>query len=44
MLYRRNRPLRIPVRNYFGSVLPGLANFPMNQIAELIPDAWAPRN
>jgi transposase len=31
----------IPVRNYLGSVLPGLASFPINRIAELTPAAWA---
>ena len=29
----------IPVRNYLGSVLPGLASFPINRIAELTPMA-----
>ena len=37
------RRLSIPVRNYLGSVLPGLANFPINRIAELTPSAWAAR-
>jgi transposase len=37
------RRLSIPVRNYLGSVLPGLANFPSNRIAELTPTAWAAR-
>src|SRR6266481_5398918 len=27
-----------------GSILPGLANFPMNRVAELTPSAWAARN
>jgi len=30
-------------RDYLGSVLPGLANFPINRIAELTPAAWAAR-
>ena len=38
------RRLNIPVRDYLGSVLPGLANFPINRIAELTPVAWAARN
>lgn len=38
------RRLNIPVRGYLGSVLPGLTNFPINQIAELTPVAWAARN
>ncbi len=37
------RRLSIPVREYLGSVLPGLANFPINRIAELTPVAWAAR-
>jgi len=27
--------LKIPIRDYLGSILPGLANFPINRIAEL---------
>jgi len=37
------RRLSIPVRDYLGSVLPGLANFSINRIAELTPTAWAAR-
>ena len=37
------RRLNIPVRHYLGSILPGLANFPVNRIAELTPTAWAAR-
>jgi hypothetical protein len=37
------RRLSIPIRNYLGSVLPGLASFPINRIAELTPTAWAAR-
>jgi hypothetical protein len=29
--------LSIPVRDYLGSVLPGLADFPINRVAELTP-------
>jgi transposase len=29
------RRLKIPIRDYLGSILPGLANFPINRIAEL---------
>jgi len=35
------RRLNIPVRLYLDSILPGLANFPGNWIAELAPTAWA---
>ena len=38
------RRLNIPIRDYLGSVLPGLADFPINRIAELTPSAWAARN
>jgi transposase len=37
------RRLNVAVRNYLGSVLPGLANFPINRIAELTPVAWMTR-
>ena len=37
-----NLRLSIPVRDY-GSVLPRLANFSINRIAELTPTAWAAR-
>jgi transposase len=37
------RRLKIPVRDYLGSVLPGLATFPINRIAELTPRAWVAR-
>ena len=38
------RRLKIPLRHYLGSVLPGLSDFPINRIAELTPAAWATRN
>ena len=38
------RRLNIPVRNYLGSVLLGLADFPINRIAELTPTTWAARS
>ena len=38
------RRLKVPVRNYLGSVLPGLADHPINRIAELTPATWASRN
>jgi len=37
------RRLKIPVRDYLGSVLPGLGDFPISRIAELTPAAWATR-
>jgi transposase len=37
------RRLKVPVREYLSSVLPGLATFPINRIAELTPIAWAAR-
>src|SRR5580692_2958347 len=38
------RRLKIPVRDYLGSVLPGLGDFPISRIAELTPAARATRN
>jgi transposase len=38
------RRLKISVRDYLGSVLPGLGDFPISRIAELTPAAWATRN
>lgn len=35
------RILKIPVRDYLGSILPALANFPVNRIRELAPAVWA---
>jgi transposase len=37
------RRLSLPIRDYLGSVLPGLADFPINRVAELTPSAWAAR-
>jgi nucleoid DNA-binding protein len=36
--------LNIPIRDYLGSVLPGLANRPISQIAQFTLAAWANRN
>ena len=38
------RRLNIRVRDYLASVLPGLADFPINRIAELTPASWLARN
>jgi transposase len=38
------RRLKIPVRDYFTEVLPGLAYAPVQRIAELTPAAWAARH
>jgi hypothetical protein len=38
------RRLKIPIRDYLGLILLGLANFPNNRIAELTPAAWLARN
>jgi len=37
------RRLSLSVRDYLGSVLPGLADFPINRVTELTPSAWAAR-
>lgn len=38
------RRLNIPVREYLGAVLPGLAEVRIQRLAELTPAAWAARN
>ena len=38
------RRIHIPVRDYFAAVLPGLANTPIQRLAQLTPTAWARRN
>ena len=43
-LHCGRRPLKIPIRDILGSVLPASANFPINRIAELTPAAWLVRN
>jgi len=35
---------QIPIRDYLISILPGLADRPISQTAELAPAAWAKRN
>jgi transposase len=37
------RRLNIPVRDYLGDILPGLANTKMQRVADLTPAAWATR-
>jgi len=38
------RRLKIHIRDYLGSVLPGLADSSINRVGELTPTAWAHRN
>ena len=38
------RRLKISIRDYLCSILPGLANFPINRIAERTPAAWLAQN
>ena len=38
------RRMNIPIRDYLGAVLPGLANTSIQKLAELTPAAWAARN
>jgi hypothetical protein len=38
------RRLKIPVRNYLADILPGLANAPLQRIADLTPAAWAAKH
>jgi transposase len=35
---------KMPIRDYLCSILSGLANFPINRIAELTPAPWLARN
>ena len=35
------RRMQLPVREYLGSVLPGLANRSIQRVGELTPAAWA---
>ena len=35
------RRLKIPVRDYLGDILPGLANMSIQRVADLTPAAWA---
>ncbi len=37
------RLLKISVRDYLADILPGLANAPLQRIADLTPAAWAAR-
>jgi hypothetical protein len=37
------RRLRIPVRDYLNEILPGLADKPIQQVADLTPAAWVAR-
>ena len=38
------RRLKIPIRDYLGSILPGLADFPVRRVAALTPTTWAARS
>ena len=38
------RRLKVPVRDYLGKILPGLADTPIQRVAELTPAAWAARH
>ena len=38
------RRLRIPVRDYLNEILPGLADKPIQQVADLTPAAWIARH
>jgi transposase len=38
------RRLKIPIRDYLGSILPGLAHFPVRRVAALTPTTWAARS
>ena len=38
------RRLKISIREYLCSILPGFANFPNNRVGALTPSAWRARN
>jgi len=38
------RRLKVPVRDYFSSILPGLADLPIRCLPDLTPAAWAARH
>jgi len=38
------RRMKLPIRDYLAAVLPGLANLPIQRVADLTPAAWAVRN
>jgi transposase len=38
------RRLKLPVRSYLASVLPGLPDLPIRRLTELTPAAWAPQH
>ena len=35
------RRLKLPVREYLASILPGLANLPVSRLPQFTPAAWA---
>ncbi len=37
------RRMEINIRDYLGSILPGLSNLPVSRAAELTPSAWLAR-
>jgi transposase len=37
------RRLKLPIREYLGSILPGLANLPVQRVTQYTPAAWAAR-
>jgi hypothetical protein len=38
------RPLKIPICDYLASILPGLAELPLNRVDQLTPAAWLAAN
>jgi hypothetical protein len=38
------RRLKISIRNYLADILPGLANAPVQRIADIIPAVWTTRH
>jgi transposase len=38
------RRLKIPIRDYFASILPGFAELPVSRVTQLTPAAWVAPN
>jgi hypothetical protein len=43
-LINQRGSLKLPIRDYLASILPGLAELPVKRVAELTPAAWAARS
>jgi hypothetical protein len=39
-----SRGIKVPVRDCFSTILPGLADLPIRRLPDLIPDVWVARH